>query len=66
MKTINQILNIYIHIEEKEEIIKKSIDYVEKYNDLSLEFDDAEMTNKIKKKKKEKKIITNMNKKYKN
>ena len=45
MKTINQILKK--NIEAKEEIIKKSTDYVEKYNDLSLKFDDAEMTNKM-------------------
>ena len=35
----------------KEEIIKESTDYVEKYNDLLLKFDDAEMTNKMLEKK---------------
>ena len=45
MKMINKILKKYI--KQKEEEIKESIDYVEKYNDLSLKFDDAEMTNKM-------------------
>ena len=33
------------NIKEKEEKIKESTDCVEKYNDLSLKFDDAEITN---------------------
>ena len=48
-KTINQILKK--KIKEKEKIIKESTDYVEKYNDLSLKFDDAEITNKMLEKK---------------
>ena len=32
------------NIKEKKEKRKESTDYVEKYNDLSLKFDDAEMT----------------------
>ena len=48
-KTINQILKK--NIKAKEEIIKESTDYVEKYNDLSLKFDDAEITNKMLEKK---------------
>ena len=51
-KTINQILKK--NIKAKEEIIKESTDYVEKYNDLSLKFDDAEITNKMLEKKKKK------------
>ena len=35
------------NIKEKEEKIKESTDCVEKYNDLSLKFDDAEITNNI-------------------
>ena len=38
-------------MKEKEEKIKESTDYVEKYNDLSLKFDDAEVTNKMLEKK---------------
>ena len=33
------------NIKEKEEKIKESTDCVEKYNNLSLKFDDAEITN---------------------
>ena len=49
MKMINKIFKKYI--KEKEKKIKGSTDYVEKYNDLSLKFDDAEMTNKTLEKK---------------
>ena len=52
-KTINQILKKK-KIKEKEEKIKESTGYVEKYNDLSLKFDDSEMTNKMLEKNKRK------------
>ena len=60
MKTINQIFKK--NIKAKEEKIKESTGYVEKYNDLSLKFDGAEMTNKMLEKK-IKKIMINMSKK---
>ena len=40
VKMINEILRK--HIKEKQEKIKESTGYVEKYNDLWLKFDDAE------------------------
>ena len=40
VKMINEILRKYI--KEKQEKIKESTGYVEKYNDLWLKFDDAE------------------------
>ena len=55
MKMINKIFKKYI--KEKEKKIKGSTDYVEKYNDLSLKFDDAEMTSKMLKKKEKKRMI---------